>query len=93
MQTSKPDIDAYEFMAMVKDGLNFVLLYAPWLSKLINVARSDPAVRAALRDMSQVSYTGAALNPEDEQRLIENDVKATVCWNISYLADLRLIRL
>lgn len=65
-------------MAMVKDGLNFVLLYAPWLSKLINVARSDQAVRAALQNMRQVSYTGAALNTEDEKWLIENGVRATV---------------
>ncbi|KAF4623795.1 hypothetical protein D9613_001287 [Agrocybe pediades] len=80
VQTSKPDIDAHEFVAMVEDGLNFVLLYAPWLSKLINVARTDDRVLKTLKGMKQVSYTGAALNPEDEQWLIENGVKATVIY-------------
>ena len=79
VQTSKPDIDAHEFMAMIADGLNFVLLYAPWLSKLINVAREDVNVLKALQGMKQVSYTGAALNPEDEQWLIEKGIQATVC--------------
>lgn len=78
VQTSKPDIDAHEFMAMVGSGLNFILLYAPWLSKLINVARTDTNILEALKGLRQVSYTGAALNPEDEEWLIENGVKATV---------------
>ncbi|KAJ3512855.1 hypothetical protein NLJ89_g3283 [Agrocybe chaxingu] len=80
VQTSKPDIDAHEFLAMVSDGLNFVMLYAPWLSKLISVARTDRKVYDALRGMRQVTYTGAALNPEDEQWLIENGIPATVIY-------------
>lgn len=78
VQTSKPDIDPPEFLAMVADGLNFTFLYAPWLSKLISIARADKEVLTALRSMSQVSYTGASLNPEDEQWLIENGIKASV---------------
>ncbi|CAA7268855.1 unnamed protein product [Cyclocybe aegerita] len=80
VQTSKPDIDAHEFLAMVSDGLNFVMLYAPWLSKLINVARTDKKVYDALRGMRQVTYTGAALNLEDEQWLVENGIPATTIY-------------
>ncbi|KAJ6620659.1 hypothetical protein B0H10DRAFT_2163492 [Mycena sp. CBHHK59/15] len=55
-------IDADEFLAMVNDeGLNCLILYAPWFSKLLNIARSDPVVLAALKGMGQINYTGAAL--------------------------------
>lgn len=65
-------------MAMVEEGLNYVLLYAPWLSKLITIAKSNKEVYGALKKMTQVTYTGASLNPEDEQWLIKNGIPVTV---------------
>lgn len=78
IQTSRVDFDAKELLALVKEGLNALLLYAPWLSKLIVLARSDPVIFGALREMGQICYTGAALNPEDERWLMEHDIQATV---------------
>lgn len=79
VQTSKPDFDASEFLALIAEaGLNWAFLYAPWLSKLIGIARNDANVLAALKGLVEVTYTGAALNPSDEAWLVENGVKATV---------------
>ncbi|KAF9477030.1 acetyl-CoA synthetase-like protein [Pholiota conissans] len=81
VQTSKPDIDANEFMALIAEaGMNWAFLYAPWLSKLINIAKTDEKVLAALKGLVEVTYTGAALNPSDEAWLVENGVKATAMY-------------
>jgi acyl-coenzyme A synthetase/AMP-(fatty) acid ligase len=66
IQTSKRDFDADELLAMVRtEGLNNMLLYASRLSHLLQVARTNPEVLEALRNMHQISYTGEALNPDD----------------------------
>jgi hypothetical protein len=78
VQTSKPDFEVDEFLAMVSEGLNAMILYAPWLSKLLNIARNNPTVLSALKEMGQVHYTGAALNPEDEIWATEQGIPVTV---------------
>jgi hypothetical protein len=79
VQTSKPDFDTSEFLALIAEaGMNWAFLYAPWLSKLIGIARNDVNVLSALKGLVEVTYTGAALNPSDEAWLVENGVKATV---------------
>jgi hypothetical protein len=80
MQSSRPDFDASEYLAMVKEGLNGMVLYAPWLSSLASIAREDPEVLKALQSMYQVTYTGASLNPEDEQWLVNNGVRVAVSF-------------
>ncbi|KAF8194081.1 acetyl-CoA synthetase-like protein [Pholiota molesta] len=81
VQTSKPDFDASEFLALIAEaGMNWAFLYAPWLSKLIGIARNDANVLAALKGLVEVTYTGAALNPSDEAWLVENGVKATAMY-------------
>jgi hypothetical protein len=78
IQTSKPDFEVDEFLAMVEQGLNAMVLYAPWLSKIFDIARSDAAVLSALKEMGQVHYTGAALNPDDEIWATEQGIPVTV---------------
>ncbi|GLB41447.1 putative AMP-binding enzyme [Lyophyllum shimeji] len=81
IQTSKPDFDADEFLAMVrKEGLNNMLLFASWFSKLLKVARTSPEVLEALRSMQQISYTGEALNPDDARWVVEQGIPVAVIY-------------
>ncbi|KAJ7204691.1 acetyl-CoA synthetase-like protein [Mycena pura] len=67
-------------------GLNNLLVYAPWLSKLLTMARTDPEVLAALRGMRQIAYTGASLNPEDESWIVEQGIPATCLYATTEIA-------
>lgn len=79
IQTSRPDISAEEFLAMVKEcGLNRLLQYATWLSALISVAKKNEAVLKALQGLRQVVYTGLSMNPEDEAWALAHDIPLTV---------------
>ncbi|KAG6856200.1 hypothetical protein H0H87_006596 [Tephrocybe sp. NHM501043] len=80
IQTSRPDFDAAELLAMVREGLNNILLYANWLSKLLAIARSDNQVLDALCSVQQIAYTGEALNPEDLRWALENNIPLTVIY-------------
>ncbi|KAJ7983251.1 acetyl-CoA synthetase-like protein [Mycena polygramma] len=80
VQTSKPNFEADELLAMVKEGLNAMLQYSPWLSKLLRIARENPTVLAALKNMGQINYTGAALNPEDESSAAEQGILVTALY-------------
>lgn len=81
IQTSKPDFDADELLAMVhKEGLNNILLFASWFSKLLKVARTNPDVLEALRSVQQISYTGEALNPDDAQWVVEQGIPVVVIY-------------
>ncbi|KAF7368498.1 Acetyl-CoA synthetase-like protein [Mycena venus] len=80
VQTSKSDFELDEFLAMLNEGLNALFLYAPWFSKLLNIARSNPTVLAALQGMGQINYTGAALNPEDEVWATEQGIPVTALY-------------
>ncbi|KAF8075326.1 acetyl-CoA synthetase-like protein [Lyophyllum atratum] len=81
IQTSKPDIDADELLAMVRtEGLNNILLFASWFSKLLKVARTNPDVLKALRSMQQISYTGEALNPDDARWVVEQGIPVAVIY-------------
>lgn len=81
VKTSKPDFELDEFLAMLPQGLNALFLYAPWFSKLLNIARTNPTVLAALQGMGQINYTGAALNPEDEIWATEQGIPVTVYYS------------
>lgn len=81
VKTSKPDFELEEFLAMLPQGLNALFLYAPWFSKLLNIARTNPTVLAALQGMGQINYTGAALNPEDEIWATEQGIPVTVYYS------------
>ncbi|KAF8890319.1 acetyl-CoA synthetase-like protein [Mucidula mucida] len=61
-------------------GVNRLFLYAPWLSSLVFIARTDPEVLTILRGMRQISYTGAAFNPDDEAWAVEHDLPLTVMY-------------
>ncbi|KAH9848727.1 acetyl-CoA synthetase-like protein [Lenzites betulinus] len=77
-QSSGREITADEFLAMVqKCGLNLLLQYAPWLAKLLAAARQRPEVLEALRGLQQIAYTGASMNPEDEQWALQEGIKLT----------------
>ncbi|KAJ6544423.1 acetyl-CoA synthetase-like protein [Mycena capillaripes] len=80
VQTSRPDFEVDEFLGMVDAGLNAMILYAPWLSKLLNIARSNPTVLAALKGMGQIHFTGAALNPDDEIWAMEQGLPVTALY-------------
>ncbi|KAJ6544425.1 acetyl-CoA synthetase-like protein [Mycena capillaripes] len=80
VQTSKSDFEVDEFLAMVTEGLNAMVLYAPWFTKLLNIARSNPAVLLALKNMGQIQYTGASLNPDDESWATEQDIPVTALY-------------
>ncbi|OBZ67951.1 hypothetical protein A0H81_12151 [Grifola frondosa] len=82
VQTSGREIGAEEFLAMVRDcGLNRLAQYAPWLSKLISVARQRPDVLEALRGLRQVAYTGASISTEDEKWAIEQGIPITQLYS------------
>jgi hypothetical protein len=81
VKTSKSDFELDEFLAMLPQGLNALFLYAPWFSKLLNIARTNPTVLAALQGMGQINYTGAALNPEDEIWATEQGIPVTVYYS------------
>ncbi|KAJ6629584.1 acetyl-CoA synthetase-like protein [Mycena sp. CBHHK59/15] len=80
VQTSKPDIESDEFLAMVDEGLNAIVLYAPWFSKLLNIARKNTVVLDALKNMGQICYTGVALNPDDEAWAVEQKMPVTALY-------------
>ncbi|KAJ7907208.1 hypothetical protein B0H13DRAFT_1879813 [Mycena leptocephala] len=84
IQTSKSDFDVDEFLAMVNEGLNAMILYAPWFSKLLSIARGNTTVLGALQGMGQIHYTGASLNPEDEGWAAEQEIPVTVNQFPSY---------
>jgi acyl-coenzyme A synthetase/AMP-(fatty) acid ligase len=80
IQTSRPDIGADEFLAMVRQcGLNRLLQYATWLSALIEVAKKNEEVLKALQGLRQVMYTGLAMNPKDEAWAYAHGIPLTVC--------------
>ncbi|KAF8058198.1 acetyl-CoA synthetase-like protein [Lyophyllum atratum] len=81
IQTSKADFDADELLAMVRnEGLNNMLLYASWFSKLLKVARTNLDVLEALRNMHQICYTGESLNPDDLRWVIDQKIPVTVLY-------------
>lgn len=79
VQTSRPDFGAEELLALIREcGLNRLLLYVPWLTNLLDIARKDDTVLNALKSMRQICYTGASLNPENEAWIMEKGIPATV---------------
>lgn len=79
VQTSRPDIGAEEFLALVRQcGLNRLLQYGSWLSALVGVARTNAEVLEAMRGLRQVVYTGVSMNPEDEAWALANGIPVTV---------------
>lgn len=72
-----------EFLTAVKEeGLNRVLLYGPWLTRLFNIARESEYVLKALQGLRQITYTGASLNPDDEAWAIENKIPLAVSESV-----------
>ncbi|KAJ7036755.1 acetyl-CoA synthetase-like protein [Mycena alexandri] len=81
VQTSRADFDVEELLALVRDaGLNRVFLYAPWLSRLIKFAKADPVVLDTLRNMRQIIYTGASINPDDEAWMVAMGLPVTLLY-------------
>ena len=79
IQTSRNDFGREEFLALVNEcGLNRLLLYVPWLTNLIDIARKDAVVFDALKSLRQICYTGASMNPEDKAWLMKMKIPATV---------------
>lgn len=78
VQTSRPDISAEEFLALVHQcGLNRLLQYSEWLSALLKIARNNDEVLSALQGLRQVVYTGTSMNPEDEAWALEKGIPIT----------------
>ncbi|KAI0765860.1 acetyl-CoA synthetase-like protein [Trametes elegans] len=93
-QSSGREIQADEFLAMIKDcGLNCVLQYAPWLEKLLIAAREREDVRSALRKMRQIAYTGATLSPEHERWALEQGIPLTSVYAITECGPLMVASL
>ncbi|KAJ7573866.1 acetyl-CoA synthetase-like protein [Mycena floridula] len=80
IQTSKPDFDTAELFSMVKEGLNGLMIYAPWLSGLLDIARKDAQVLETLRGLAQIAYTGTAMKPEDDRWAIEQNIPISVFY-------------
>ncbi|KAI0717111.1 acetyl-CoA synthetase-like protein [Earliella scabrosa] len=93
-QSAGREITADEFLAMVeKCGLNFLLQYAPWMQKLLAAARQRPEILQALRGMQQIAYTGATLNPEDEQWALKEGIPLTPMYANTECGPLMIARL
>ncbi|KIY44676.1 acetyl-CoA synthetase-like protein [Fistulina hepatica ATCC 64428] len=61
-------------------GVNSVFLYAPWLSKLLRIAREDEKTLELLKSLRQITYTGASLNPEDEKWMVNSGIRAVAMY-------------
>jgi hypothetical protein len=80
VQTSHSDISAEELLALVnQEGMNRMFIYADWLARLSAIAKDDGRVLAALKKMRQITYTGAAINPEVSKWLVEQGIPLAVC--------------
>ncbi|KAG6820550.1 hypothetical protein H0H93_015435 [Arthromyces matolae] len=91
IQTCRPEIGATEFLALVQtQGLNNMLVYATWLSKLLAIARSDSRVFDALRSLQQITYTGEALNPEDLRWAIEKGIPVAALYATTETDNVKL---
>ncbi|KDR66678.1 hypothetical protein GALMADRAFT_232387 [Galerina marginata CBS 339.88] len=81
IQTSKADMDTSEFYALVEQGgMNRCLLYASWLSRLLEISKKDSRLLSTLKSMRQLTYTGASLNPENEKWVFEQGIPVTVMY-------------
>lgn len=81
IQTSKADMDPSEFYALVEQGgMNRCLLYASWFSRLLEIAKKDTKMLSTLKDMRQIVYTGASLNPENEKWVYEQGIPVTLMY-------------
>ncbi len=79
VQTSSTAIGVDEFMGMSRVcGLKRLVIFGTHLSVLIRAAQTDDSVKAALRDLYEVGYTGTSMNKEDEEWAHANDIKLTV---------------
>ncbi|KAJ7480176.1 acetyl-CoA synthetase-like protein [Mycena galericulata] len=87
VQLSRSGFDRDSLLDLIRlAGLNNLLVYAPWLSKLLTMARTDTEVLSALRGMRQIVYTGASLNPEDEAWIVQQGIPATVLYATTEIA-------
>ncbi|KAJ6471759.1 acetyl-CoA synthetase-like protein [Mycena vitilis] len=87
VQLSRSALDRETLLDLIRlTGLNNLLVYAPWLSHLLSIARTDTEVLCALRSMRQIIYTGASLNPEDEAWIAEQGIPATVVYATTEIA-------
>ncbi|TFK91197.1 acetyl-CoA synthetase-like protein [Polyporus arcularius HHB13444] len=78
VQTSSTAIGVDEFMGMSRVcRLRHLVIFGTHLSVLIRAAQSDDSVKAALRDLYEVGYTGTSMNKEDEEWAHANDIKLT----------------
>ncbi|KAJ7611711.1 acetyl-CoA synthetase-like protein [Roridomyces roridus] len=81
VQTSRSDFDAEEFLQLTREaGVNRLFLYAPWLSNLLKFARTNQDVLDTLKNMRQIIYTGASLNPEDEAWMVAQNIPGTLLY-------------
>ncbi|KAH8101485.1 acetyl-CoA synthetase-like protein [Cristinia sonorae] len=81
VQTSRSDFGRDEFLDLVREcGMNRMLLYVPWLTNLLDIARTDNILLEALKGMRQICYTGASLNPDDEAWIMAAGIPATTLY-------------
>ncbi len=79
VQSSSTAIGVEEFVGMRRIcGLSTFVIFATFLSDIIRAAKKDDNVRAALKELNQISHTGVALNKEDDEWAHTNDIKIVV---------------
>ncbi|KAI0764537.1 acetyl-CoA synthetase-like protein [Trametes elegans] len=89
VQTSSMAATAEEFLALVRVcGLTRLILFATFLANIIRAARTDPAIRDALKDLRQIFHTGVALNKEDEQWAYDNGLRIITSYSTTETAPL-----
>ncbi|EMD35491.1 hypothetical protein CERSUDRAFT_96607 [Gelatoporia subvermispora B] len=76
--TSRLDMSMEEFLSAVHDcGMNRLLQYGGWLSKLVRIARESPDTLKELQSLRQVAYAGSVMNPADEAWALANKIPIT----------------
>ncbi|KAJ7611736.1 hypothetical protein FB45DRAFT_1119074 [Roridomyces roridus] len=71
VQTSRSDFDAEELLQLSREaGVNRLFLYAP----------TNQGVLDNLKNMRQIIYTGASLNPEDEAWMVAQNIPGTLLY-------------
>ena len=59
-------------------GLTHLAIFGTFLSMLIRAAKSDQGVLNALKSLHYISYTGTAMNKEDEDWAHEHGIRVVV---------------
>jgi acyl-coenzyme A synthetase/AMP-(fatty) acid ligase len=88
VQPPRIDFSPDELVDMIhRCALNRLLQFASFLANTLRSAKGDPKLLALLRDLDQVTYSGAALPRDEEVWAYRNGIKLRVCPGLRRAVD------